>query len=222
MRSRLARLVVLVLGLGGLLGLSPPARADYVFSSAFVATVQLSSGLDYVCMPTTHAPLLLTFTLPCPPGNPLVVVLPLQDDPIPNTHIDWHHNRQAVSASTSVCVITTLATPDKPLPSGPSVCGFNSSGTISGWCDLAGGQWTGTIFNGHSFIVVNLHFNVVRRRFIADGHWFKPSDGQHGLLVITGEWIEPQSTVTPESCFNKTARTFTLVGTATAVSNPLL
>jgi hypothetical protein len=216
MRSRLARLVVLVSSLGGLLGLTaPPAQANYITSTAFVATATLSSGLDYP---------LLTL-VPGVTGNPLLFCLPLNGvvtANIPNCHIGWHHNQQAVSLASTACVHLTAAAPGKSLATGVSAaCGFSGSGTVSGWCGLAGGQITKNFFNGHSFETFDIHFDVIDGWFIGEGHWFKPIDGQHGLILVFGKIIPPLPG-SNESCLNKTARTFTLIGTAQAVSEPVL
>jgi hypothetical protein len=243
MKSRLARLGLVFASVLSLLGTTTqPAKANYVFSIAFVASADVAGGLDYPCAELTNTTtattidhltsdppnLLLTLpttTLPCPPTGqvpPLIVFLPLQDDPIPNTHIDYHHNRRAVTVTDTQCVGVTVATPEKSLfLQPPAVCDFIVTGTVTGWCGLSGGQVSGPIFNGHSFIFVDIHFNGLGGVITFDGHWFKPIDNQHGLLLGV-------TTATPplpgsgQSCLDKTARTFTLEGAATAVTNPLL
>jgi hypothetical protein len=222
--KRIIRLAVLTAGLLGLVGTTaPPAHANYVFAIAFVAQANVASGLDYPCAPTTGDPTLTTFTLPCPPTPPTVNTLPLNGlFAAPNVHLDYGHNRQAVTVAPQVCVGAAVATPEKSLFGQPAaVCSFAVGGTVSGYCGLSGGQVRGTVFNGHSILNVDIHFNGIAGVIVFDGHWNKPIDDQHGLLIGATLAIPPLPG-SGQSCLDKTARTFTLVGGAVAVSDPTL
>jgi hypothetical protein len=223
-RARLARSALVFVGLVPFLGITAlPANAFYVFSTAFVATATVAGGLDYPCVSTISNP--ITFTLPCPPNLPSVVVLPLQGDVFPTQmHADWQHNRRAVAYSSSVCQHAGLGAPNKSLsPASVTGCSFSGGGTLSGWCGLSGLQVTYTYWNGHATVLVDIHVNMAGGVAHIEGHWWKFAEGQHGLVLGVALVVPPTPVLAPaESCVNKTAETFTFVGVASAFSDPSL
>jgi hypothetical protein len=126
MRSRFARLGMVVVGVVALVGgLTPPAQAAGILSVTFVGSATISGGLSYPCFGATPGPAgTTTFGIDtnlCPttkvnpptgvlPGNPLTTLshlgflmatqlpLPGTFGAIPQHHIHLHHNPRTISS----------------------------------------------------------------------------------------------------------------------------
>ena len=227
MRSRLALLAV---GVVALLGTTtPPAVAHTDAVVTLTATAVLDGGLDYTC--------LLNFdqSLPCPPTPTTVLDLPLQGYPVnTNTHVEWMGNRRGVSIFSNLCTSEGVQGFNKQPPKQPGpyihACDFatgqNPNGKpnyVRGHCELSGGQVYLTLRDALGQIFdLDVHFTSTGTIHVT-GHWRKRGDpSQHGKLVGEVD-AAPSGLLDPNnSCFNKTARFFELVGTVTLTQDPLL
>ena len=230
MRSRLARLGLLGVGVVALLGnTTPPASAHTDAVVTFIGTAILDGGLDAPCVLGPDPNGTLT-GLPCPPTPTTVLDLPLQGYPVnTNTHVEWMGNRRGVFISSSLCTVEGVQGLNKPSP-GPYThpCDFTSGAGplpnyVLGHCGLSGGQVFVTLSDALGQIFdADIHFtSTVTITFT--GHWHKRgAPSQHGKLV--GELnATPAGTADPNnSCTNKTARIFELRGTATLTQDPRL
>ena len=232
MRSRLARLGLLGVGVLALLGsTTPPALAHTDAVVTFVGFATLDGGLNYPCFPA-GAP-----SLPCPPTPTTVLDLPLQNYPVnTNTHVEWTGNRRTVTAiSSTTCTVEGVQGLNKQPPKqpGPYVhsCDFtvgqNPSGKpnyVQGHCGLSGGQVYVTLRDalGQTYDA-DIHFTSTATLINFTGHWRKRGNPeQHGKIVGTTT-ATPAGVVDPaNSCQNKTATRFDLRGTFEMTQDPLL
>ena len=229
MRSRLARLGLLGVGVLALLGsTTPPAQAHTNGVVTFQAVATLDGGLDYPCILTIDP------TLPCPPTPTDVLDLPLQGQPVnTNMHVEWRGNRRGVSILSTICTSEGVQGLNKPSP-GPFVhtCSFatgqNPNGKpnyVSGHCGLSGGQVYVTLNDslGQTFDA-DIHFTSTATLINFTGHWHKRNvPSQHGKIAGSNSATaagDPGTTT--NSCTNKTARIFNLVGSFTVTQDPLL
>jgi hypothetical protein len=145
---------------------------------------------------------------------------------VPQHHIDLHHNRTTVTvtsvANQCVDVAANVSKPGKA-PTHAGLCSFGPdptpplSSTAAGNCGLSSGQVAVRFRDalGQDFDL-DLHFLGLGGVIVFEGHSVKVTGGQRGLVVGVTLAIPPIPTVTAGSCTNKTARTFTLVGNASA------
>ena len=231
MRSRLARLGLLGVGVLALLGsTTPPAQAHTDAVVTFTALVRLDGGLDYPCL-----------NKPCPPTATTVLDLPLQNYPVnTNTHVEWTGNRRGIQSIASGgnpggCTIEGIQGLNKQPPKqpGPFVhgCSFttaqNPNGKpnyVKGHCGLSGGQvfvvLTDDLGQRYEF---DVHFTSTATVINFTGHWRKQNNPeQHGKLVGTTSATPAGVVDQNNSCANKTARIFNLAGTLEMTQDPLL
>ena len=234
MRSRLARLGLLGVGVLALLGsTTPPAQAHTDAVATFQAVATLDGGLDYPCILGPDPDGTLT-GLPCPPTPITGFDLPLQGQPVnTNTHVEWTGNRRGVSILSTVCTSEGVQGLNKPSP-GPFVhtctiaTGQNPNGKqnyVRGHCGLSGGQVYVTLTDslGQTYDA-DIHFTSTATVINFTGHWRKRGvPSQHGKIVGTNTALaagEPLTTT--NSCTNKTARIFNLTGSFAVTQDPLL
>jgi hypothetical protein len=93
--------------------------------------------------------------------------------------------------------------------------------TLSGDCWMNSGQ-VAQLFNDGlgNIYMIDMQFLAVLGYFIVSGHSVKLTGGQRGLLVGIMELLPPQPPPIGDgsSCFTKTARAFTVIGTLALVS----
>ncbi|MDQ3756412.1 MAG: hypothetical protein M3394_00975 [Actinomycetota bacterium] len=221
--KRLIRLAAVAAGLLGMLGTTvQPAHATNVWAGAFVGTATLSGGLGYPVI-----------TLPVTPLPELMCNLPLNGlvtSAIPNCHLhnpDQSHQRN-VSASATVCVgLSVNILKAEPPVSGP-LCSFFVAGYVTGHCGLSGGQVGGTVTIGGNTYRVSVHFTGVGGTLVLIGHWTNAADPSHHGLLVGVTLAVPVPTVTTDppglgnSCTQKTASVFNLVGLVAGVPEPVL
>lgn len=93
--------------------------------------------------------------------------------------------------------------------------------TLTGWCDLNGGQFVLMFTDplGQSFFI-DVHFDTMAGEMWMTGHWVNAYTGQRGKFIAVGGLRK--APVPNESCLDKTARTFTLIGAMRLLPNPTL
>jgi hypothetical protein len=139
---------------------------------------------------------------------------------VPQHHINLHHNTRRVVGLGQILCHDVGANVNKPgkAPTHAGACSFGLAvgtlpNTAAGNCDLASGQVTVTFTDalGQAY-TLDIHFIQVRL-LILEGHWRKVGTTQTGLVIGALDPVPPIPGTSTESCFNKTARTFELVGT---------
>jgi hypothetical protein len=246
MRRRLAKLVAaaLVVVAQGLH--AAPADANSTFAVTFMGFLNVTGGLgDPVTTLTTTSHLL-------PGGDPsttaahffgatedpsqclplnsdLDTVFGLVDDDLTNCHWRWDHVR-SVSLSLFFCedVGVNVGKPKLPAHAGP--CTFGSVFTpnffnfVTGHCGQFSGKMSISYVNamGQRFIVF-VHFHALLDQLVMSGHWTKVGTSQHGLLLGVARLLAPDPVTNPgQSCEDKDASDFTIVGAATGVTETSL
>jgi hypothetical protein len=151
------------------------------------------------------------------------LTLPAPFNVIPQHHPQLHHNTvgvQLVAPILNLCVPLGLNInkPGKPLTHA-GLCNFGAivtptlPNTVSGNCGLSTGQVTVTFTDalGQAF-TLDTHFVAVGGFLFIEGHAKKVGSTQTGLVVGFVVAIPPVPGTSTQSCTNKTATTFTLVG----------
>lgn len=190
----------------------PPAQATTVNTVVFAGSMTTSGGMGLPCTPST--------TPGGPKCNPGVTtkLYPLPG-PLPdNTKVNpGGGNVNAHTFSSTVCIDAT-ANVDKPGKAftHAGTCAFTGSGSVSGWCGLNLGEGFGSFLDALGQVyTVEYNFNVFGTVMIVLGHTTKLSNGQTGLLLLTGT-ILPQPFGTSCTHFFATQYQITLIGATAA------
>jgi hypothetical protein len=233
MRSRLVRSGVTAAALGPFVmgGLAPPAHATTSMLVKVVGTMVLAAPLGDPCIGPggTADPLLCTTRhLNMHPTNGdfvptalTVMDLPLPGDPVPQGHIDYHHNKTNIAALFSITCVNVVSNLNKPGKAfaHAGACGLGLGAgtlpnTIAGDCKNMSGQvilfFTDALGQTHTF---DLHITGAAEKLVLTGHSKKVGSTQSGLVVGTLKVVPPNKATQGTGCTNKTARQFGIVGT---------
>ncbi|MDQ3756774.1 MAG: hypothetical protein M3394_02870 [Actinomycetota bacterium] len=207
--KRFAKLAVLAAGLLGLLGTNvPAAHAQTVVATVFVANINVAGGLGYPVLTLPIPPTIGDLEcLPLTGGNPVL-------DAIPNCHLDNDEHLRAVTVSSNVCVDATVSV--TPPDASAGACVFQGGGYVEGHCGLSGGQVTVTFTDsaGNTY-TISIHFTGVGGALVLTGH--VTGGGTNGKFLGAALAIPPTPTTPGQSCLNKTANDFLVVGAGVGV-----
>lgn len=201
-----------------------PASATGVTIDVFVGTATLTGGVNAPCLPLLRDPTQLPpwtkGTKTCPPGvNICTGGIPNCLSKNGGKLVDVNGNTRTGTMTWTTCV-SQSTTVNKP-GQGPGNCGATANFVYTGYCGLSQIQGVGTETSSNllgGFVTRSFTFtgSETGGAYVVRGNW-TDSGGNRGDFISTLSWVP--TVAVENSCLDKTARFFTVVGMA-AFMNP--